>query len=80
MATQTAKALAKVNLRRPDVMATVQAQVVAHYRSDIVERIRAGLCSIKQASALSRRGYKDADKMSFADASKALDRLYGSRT
>jgi 4-hydroxy-3-methylbut-2-en-1-yl diphosphate reductase len=32
---------AKVNLRRPDVMEAVGAQVVAHYRSDLVERIRA---------------------------------------
>ncbi|HNQ89845.1 MAG TPA: 4-hydroxy-3-methylbut-2-enyl diphosphate reductase [Verrucomicrobiota bacterium] len=30
-----------LNLRRPDVMGTVQAQVVAHYRSSMVERIRA---------------------------------------
>jgi 4-hydroxy-3-methylbut-2-en-1-yl diphosphate reductase len=31
----------KINLRRPDVMAAVQAQVLSHYRSDLVERIRA---------------------------------------
>jgi len=31
----------KVNLRRPDVMQAVSAQVVAHYRSELVERIRA---------------------------------------
>lgn len=31
----------KVNLRRPDVMEAVSAQVVAHYRSELVERIRA---------------------------------------
>jgi 4-hydroxy-3-methylbut-2-enyl diphosphate reductase len=31
----------KINLRRPDVMAEVQAQVLSHYRSDLVERIRA---------------------------------------
>jgi 4-hydroxy-3-methylbut-2-enyl diphosphate reductase len=30
----------KVNLRRPDVMAAVQAQVLSHYRSELVERIR----------------------------------------
>lgn len=30
----------KVNLRTPDVMQAVQAQVVAHYRSQLVERIR----------------------------------------
>src|SRR5487761_2289828 len=31
----------KVNLRRPDIMEAVQAQVLSHYRSEIVERIRA---------------------------------------
>ena len=31
----------KINLRRPDVMETVQAQVEKHYRSEIVERLRA---------------------------------------
>jgi 4-hydroxy-3-methylbut-2-enyl diphosphate reductase len=30
----------KINLRRPDVMAAVQAQVLSHYRSDLVDRIR----------------------------------------
>jgi 4-hydroxy-3-methylbut-2-enyl diphosphate reductase len=32
----------KINLRRPDVMEAVQAQVQKHYRSELVERIRAG--------------------------------------
>ncbi len=31
----------KINLRRPDIMNAVQAQVLSHYRSDLVERIRA---------------------------------------
>jgi 4-hydroxy-3-methylbut-2-enyl diphosphate reductase len=30
----------KINLRRPDVMAAVQAQVLSHYRSELVEHIR----------------------------------------
>src|SRR6478752_9233738 len=30
-----------VNLRTPDVMAAVQAQVENHYRSEVVERLRA---------------------------------------
>jgi len=30
-----------VNLRRPDIMAAVQAQVLSHYRSELVDRIRA---------------------------------------
>jgi 4-hydroxy-3-methylbut-2-enyl diphosphate reductase len=31
----------KINLRRPDVMKEVQAEVVTHYRSSLVEYIRA---------------------------------------
>src|SRR5436305_8483578 len=41
MSTQAPTAPPKVNLRRPDVMEAVQAQVVAHYRSELVDRIRA---------------------------------------
>lgn len=41
MATE-APAAQKINLRRPDVMETVQAQVEQHYRSELVERVRAG--------------------------------------
>src|SRR5208283_475540 len=36
-----APAAQKVNLRRPDIMEAVQAQVLSHYRSELVERIRA---------------------------------------
>ncbi len=32
----------RVNLRTPEVMAVVQAQVESHYRSEIVEKLRAG--------------------------------------
>ncbi len=32
----------RVNLRTPDVMAAVQAQVESHYRSEVVEKLRAG--------------------------------------
>ncbi|MSS99686.1 MAG: 4-hydroxy-3-methylbut-2-enyl diphosphate reductase, partial [Pedosphaera sp.] len=47
----------KVNLRRPDVMEAVQAQVLTHYRSELVERMRAlgqisstdGLLTVKLA-------------------------------
>src|SRR5207237_10720774 len=41
MATEAPPAPQKINLRRPDIMAAVQAQVLSHYRSDLVERIRA---------------------------------------
>src|SRR6476660_7609342 len=47
----------KVNLRRPDVMEAVQAQVLSHYRSELIDRIRAkgdvvsvdGLLTVKLA-------------------------------
>src|SRR6185295_5360059 len=47
----------KINLRRPDIMTAVQAQVLSHYRSELVERIRAnghilsadGLLTVKLA-------------------------------
>jgi 4-hydroxy-3-methylbut-2-en-1-yl diphosphate reductase len=40
MSSQAPPAAQKINLRRPDVMAEVQAQVLSHYRSNLVERIR----------------------------------------
>ena len=41
MATDAPVAPKKVNLRRPDIMEAVQALVVQHYRSELVDRIRA---------------------------------------
>src|SRR5690349_7247946 len=41
MATGVSSVPQKVNLRRPDIMEAVQALVVQHYRSEIVENIRA---------------------------------------
>ena len=41
MLTETPAAPQKINLRRPDIMSAVQAQVLSHYRSELVERIRA---------------------------------------
>src|SRR6266436_7007091 len=57
MTTEAPPAPQKVNLRRPDIMEAVQAQVLSHYRSELVERIRAkghvlsadGLLTIKLA-------------------------------
>ena len=40
MATHAPEAPQKVNLRRPDVMEAVQAKVVEHYRSSLVDHIR----------------------------------------
>jgi 4-hydroxy-3-methylbut-2-enyl diphosphate reductase len=42
MNTETAAPPKRVNLRTPDVMEAVQAQVESHYRSEIVEKLRAG--------------------------------------
>jgi len=41
MPTHAPAAPQKINLRRPDIMEAVQAQVLSHYRSELVERIRA---------------------------------------
>src|SRR5436309_5792529 len=41
MSTPAPVAPKKINLRRPDIMQAVQAQVLSHYRSELVERIRA---------------------------------------
>ena len=41
MTTAAPVASQKINLRRPEIMEAVQAQVLSHYRSELVERIRA---------------------------------------
>jgi 4-hydroxy-3-methylbut-2-en-1-yl diphosphate reductase len=41
MSTPAPVAPKKINLRRPEIMEAVQAQVISHYRSELVERIRA---------------------------------------
>src|SRR6478672_6912689 len=41
MSTEAPAAPKKINLRRPDIMEAVQAQVLSHYRSELVDRIRA---------------------------------------
>jgi 4-hydroxy-3-methylbut-2-enyl diphosphate reductase len=57
MASEQTLAPRKINLRRPDIMEAVQAQVLSHYRSELVDRIRAnghvlsgdGLLTVKLA-------------------------------
>jgi 4-hydroxy-3-methylbut-2-enyl diphosphate reductase len=57
MSTHAPAAPQKINLRRPEIMEAVQAQVLSHYRSELVERIRAnghvlsadGLLTVKLA-------------------------------
>ena len=41
MPTEAPAKAQKVNLRRPDILEAVQAQVLSHYRSELVERVRA---------------------------------------
>src|SRR6188472_669207 len=57
MSTPAPSPVRKINLRRPDVMEAVQAQVLSHYRSELIDRIRAkghvlsadGLLTVKLA-------------------------------
>src|ERR1043166_9070720 len=74
---QTPGAPQKVNLRRPDVMEAVQAQVVAHYRSELVDRIRAhgGILS-----ADGRLTIKMAKEFGFCyGVERAIDLAYAAR-
>src|SRR5665213_2099461 len=67
----------KVNLRRPDVMEAVQAQVIAHYRSDLVNRI------LEKGGVLSADGLltiKLAKKFGFCyGVERAIDLAYAAR-
>src|SRR5205823_13871273 len=77
MSPQALRAPQKVNLRRPDVMEAVQAQVVAHYRSELVDRIRA------QGGILSTDGrltIKLAKEFGFCyGVERAIDLAYAAR-
>jgi 4-hydroxy-3-methylbut-2-enyl diphosphate reductase len=67
----------KINLRRPDIMEAVQAQVMSHYRSDLVNRILA------KGSVLSANGQltiKLAKKFGFCyGVERAIDLAYAAR-
>lgn len=66
----------KVNLRRPDVMEAVSAQVVAHYRSELVERIRANGGVISQGELT----VKLAKEFGFCyGVERAIDLAYAAR-
>lgn len=72
----TAAAAKRVNLRTPDVMAAVQAQVESHYRSEIVEKLRAS------GGTLSRGGVtvKLAKQFGFCyGVERAIDLAYAAR-
>src|ERR1051326_8736260 len=77
MSTQAPSAPPKVNLRRPDVMEAVQAQVVAHYRSELVDRIRAHVGIL---SADGRLTVKLAKEFGFCyGVERAIDLAYAAR-
>src|SRR5437773_2278340 len=66
----------KINLRRPDIMTAVQAQVLSHYRSEVVERIRAN-GHILSAGALT---IKLAKEFGFCyGVERAIDLAYAAR-
>ncbi len=66
----------KVNLRRPDVMEAVSAQVVAHYRSQLVEQIRANGGVISQGDLT----VKLAKEFGFCyGVERAIDLAYAAR-
>src|SRR6185295_16851928 len=63
-------------LRRPDIMEAVQAQVLSHYRSEIVERIRAN-GFVLQADGLT---IKLAKEFGFCyGVERAIDLAYAAR-
>jgi 4-hydroxy-3-methylbut-2-enyl diphosphate reductase len=67
----------KINLRRPDIMQAVQAQVMSHYRSDLVDHIR------KHGHVLSADGLmtvKLAKEFGFCyGVERAIDLAYAAR-
>ncbi|MDX1951960.1 MAG: 4-hydroxy-3-methylbut-2-enyl diphosphate reductase [Verrucomicrobiota bacterium] len=67
----------KINLRRPDIMSAVQAQVLSHYRSELVDKIRAN------GNVLSAKGIltvKLAKEFGFCyGVERAIDLAYAAR-
>src|SRR5579859_6491108 len=76
MSTEGPSGPQKINLRRPEIMEAVQAQVLSHYRSELVERIRA------QGFVLSADGMtvKLAKEFGFCyGVERAIDLAYAAR-
>lgn len=76
MSAQAPVAPQKINLRRPDVMEAVQAQVLSHYRSELVDMIRA------RGHVLSAKGLtiKLAKEFGFCyGVERAIDLAYAAR-
>ncbi len=76
MSTEAPPAQKKVNLRRPDILEAVQAQVLSHYRSELVERVRANGC-VLSADGLA---VKLAKEFGFCyGVERAIDLAYAAR-
>lgn len=77
MSTEAPSAPQKINLRRPDIMEAVQAQVLSHYRSALVERIRANGHVISAPGVLT---VKLAKEFGFCyGVERAIDLAYAAR-
>jgi 4-hydroxy-3-methylbut-2-enyl diphosphate reductase len=77
MSTTAPSAPQKINLRRPEIMEAVQAQVLSHYRSELVERIRANGHIL---SADGRMTIKLAKEFGFCyGVERAIDLAYAAR-
>ncbi|MDB6055259.1 MAG: lytB [Verrucomicrobiales bacterium] len=78
MSTPAPVAPQKMNLRRPDIMESVQAQVLSHYRSEIVDKIRASGNVL--TSPESRMTVKLAKEFGFCyGVERAIDLAYAAR-
>jgi 4-hydroxy-3-methylbut-2-enyl diphosphate reductase len=66
----------RINVRRPDIMEKVKAEVVTHYRSALVEHIRANNCSFVHGST----GIRLAKEFGFCyGVERAIDLAYAAR-
>ncbi|MBC8242829.1 MAG: 4-hydroxy-3-methylbut-2-enyl diphosphate reductase, partial [Verrucomicrobia bacterium] len=66
----------RINVRRPDIMEKVKAEVVTHYRSELVEYLRANGCSF----AYGNTGIRLAKEFGFCyGVERAIDLAYAAR-
>lgn len=68
--------LERHGFKREDI-ARMNKHECARLWGEIVMRVRNGLCTVKQARLLERRGVKDAARLTFAEASARLDAIFG---
>jgi len=70
--------LERHGFRREDIL-RMSRNECSRLIGGIVLRVQRGLCTIKQAAALTRGGVAHADSLTFEAASAMLDRMYGGR-